>query len=83
MLLAPIFTPPLSYPPTCTVLHCAYPAGSVIPYPPPRPIAAWIVKELPLEYASWLVVIVVIYTAISMLLAAKHHEKDLTRSSNF
>jgi len=46
-------------------------------------IAAWIVKELPLEYASWLVVIVVIYTAISMLLAAKHHEKDLTRSSNF
>lgn len=33
-------------------------------------IAAWIVKELPLEYVNWLVVIVVIYTAVSMLHAA-------------
>ena len=33
-------------------------------------IAAWIVKELPLEYVNWLVVIVVIYTAVSMLYAA-------------
>jgi len=30
-------------------------------------IAAWIVKELPLEYVNWLVVVVVIYTAGSML----------------
>ncbi len=33
-------------------------------------IAAWIVKELPLEYVSWLVVVVVTYTAISMLYSA-------------
>ncbi len=33
-------------------------------------IAAWIVEELPLEYVSWLVVVVVIYTAISMLYSA-------------
>ena len=33
-------------------------------------VAAWIVKELPLEYVKWLVVIIVIYTAVSMLTAA-------------
>jgi uncharacterized membrane protein YfcA len=34
-------------------------------------IAALIVKELPLTYVRWLVVIVVLYTAISMLRSAK------------
>ncbi len=34
-------------------------------------IAALIVKELPLTYVRWLVVIVVIYTAVSMLRSAK------------
>ena len=33
-------------------------------------VAAWIVKSLPLEYVNWLVVVVAIYTAISMLYAA-------------
>jgi uncharacterized membrane protein YfcA len=39
-------------------------------------IAAWIVKELPLEYVSWLVVVVVIYTALSMLYAASLNALD-------
>jgi uncharacterized membrane protein YfcA len=34
-------------------------------------IAALIVKELPLTYVRWLVVIVVLYTALSMLRSAK------------
>ena len=34
-------------------------------------VAAWIVKELPVEYVNWLVVVVVIYTALSMLYAAQ------------
>jgi uncharacterized membrane protein YfcA len=34
-------------------------------------IAAYIVKSLPLEYVRWLVIIVVVYTAVSMLRAAK------------
>jgi uncharacterized membrane protein YfcA len=33
-------------------------------------IAAYIVKSLPLEYLRWLVVIVVIYTAFTMLRSA-------------
>lgn len=33
-------------------------------------IAAWIVKELPLTYVNWLVVVVVIYTSLSMLYSA-------------
>ena len=34
-------------------------------------IAAFIVKSLPLEYVRWLVVIVVSYTAITMLRSAR------------
>ena len=34
-------------------------------------IAALIVKQLPLTYVRWLVVIVVLYTAVSMLRSAK------------
>ena len=37
-------------------------------------IAAWIVKELPLAYVNWLVVVVVIYTAVSMLYSAGQTE---------
>ena len=33
-------------------------------------IAAFIVKSLPLEYLRWLVVIVVLYAALSMLRSA-------------
>ncbi|HEX2489947.1 MAG TPA: permease, partial [Blastocatellia bacterium] len=33
-------------------------------------IAAYIVKELDLKYVMWLVVVVVVYTAISMLRSA-------------
>ena len=38
-------------------------------------IAAWIVKELPLVYVSWLVVVVVIYTAVTMLYSASRPEE--------
>jgi uncharacterized membrane protein YfcA len=38
-------------------------------------VAAYIVKELPLEYVRWLVIIVVVYTAITMLLSARHEAK--------
>lgn len=41
-------------------------------------IAAWVVKLLPLEYVNWLVVIVVIYTAVSMLYAASKIEKPIS-----
>ena len=41
-------------------------------------IAAWIVKELPLVYVSWLVVVVVIYTAISMLYSASKADNTST-----
>jgi uncharacterized membrane protein YfcA len=37
-------------------------------------IAALIVKELPLTYVYWLVVAVVIYTAIGLLRAAGRHD---------
>jgi uncharacterized membrane protein YfcA len=33
-------------------------------------LAAYIVKELPLTYVRWLVIVVVIYTAITMLRSA-------------
>jgi uncharacterized membrane protein YfcA len=33
-------------------------------------IAAFIVKEMPLKYVFWLVIVVVLYTAITMLYAA-------------
>ena len=41
-------------------------------------VAAWIVKELPLGYVNWLVVIVVIYTAVSMLYAASKVETPIS-----
>ena len=41
-------------------------------------VAAWIVKELPLGYVNWLVVIVVIYTAVSMLYAALKIETPIS-----
>lgn len=41
-------------------------------------VAAWIVKELPLHYVSWLVVVVVIYTAVSMLHSATRIETPLS-----
>ena len=33
-------------------------------------IAAYLVKSMPLEYVRWLVIIVVVYTAITMLRSA-------------
>ncbi len=39
-------------------------------------IAAFIVKELPLSYVRWLVVIVVVYTALMMLRSAIGERKD-------
>jgi uncharacterized membrane protein YfcA len=36
-------------------------------------IAAFIVKQLPLLWLRWLVVIVVLYAAIAMLRAARSH----------
>ena len=42
-------------------------------------VAVWIVKELPLEYVNWLVVVVVIYTALSMLYAAFKSKPESTR----
>ena len=41
-------------------------------------VAAWIVKELPLEYVNWLVVIVVIYTAVTMLYTASKIEPPIS-----
>lgn len=43
-------------------------------------IAAFIVKELPLDYVRWLVVIVVVYTAVSMLRSASQ-ERARERSA--
>ena len=43
-------------------------------------IAAWIVKELPLVYVNWLVVVVVIYTAVSMLYSASRAEDSQIKS---
>ena len=42
-------------------------------------IAAWIVKGLPPAYLSWLVVVVVIYTAVSMLYSASQPEAQPTK----
>ena len=44
-------------------------------------IAAWIVKELPLVYVSWLVVVVVIYTAVTMLYSASQTEDSQIKSN--
>jgi uncharacterized membrane protein YfcA len=41
-------------------------------------LAAFIVKELPLDVVRWLVVAVVIYTALSMLRAARLEAKPST-----
>lgn len=45
-------------------------------------IAAWIVKELPLAYLNWLVVVVVIYTAVTMLYSASQPESNPPKASN-
>jgi len=42
-------------------------------------LAAFIVKELPLEVVRWLVVVVVIYTAVSMLLSARREKSAVAR----
>ena len=42
-------------------------------------IAAWIVKGLPPAYLSWLVVVVVIYTAVTMLYSASQPESQPTK----
>ena len=34
-------------------------------------VAAYVVKELPLYWVKWLVAVVVVYTAITLLLAAR------------
>jgi uncharacterized membrane protein YfcA len=39
-------------------------------------IAAYIVKSLPLDAVKWLVAIVVVYTAITLLRAAAREKKD-------
>ena len=38
-------------------------------------IAAFLVKALPLAYVRWLVVVVVVYTAVNMLMTASHEEE--------
>jgi uncharacterized membrane protein YfcA len=38
-------------------------------------IAAYIVKSLPLDAVRWLVILVVVYTAVTMLLAARLESK--------
>jgi uncharacterized membrane protein YfcA len=38
-------------------------------------IAAFLVKALPLAYVRWLVVVVVVYTAVNMLMTARHEEE--------
>jgi len=43
-------------------------------------IAAWLVKELPLDYVNWLVVVVVIYTAVTMLYSASRAEDSQIKS---
>jgi uncharacterized membrane protein YfcA len=42
-------------------------------------IAAWIVKELSTDYVNWLVVVVVIYTAVSMLYSASKADSTSTK----
>ena len=42
-------------------------------------IAAWIVKELSTDYVNWLVVVVVIYTAVSMLHSASKADSTSTK----
>lgn len=37
-------------------------------------VAAYIVKELPLQYVRWLVIVVVVYTAITLLLSAQREK---------
>ena len=43
-------------------------------------LAAWIVTGLPPAYLSWLVVVVVIYTAVTMLYSASQPESQPTKS---
>jgi uncharacterized membrane protein YfcA len=45
-------------------------------------IAAWIVKSLPLEYVNWLVVVVVIYVALSMLYSATRRESSSSENKS-
>jgi hypothetical protein len=42
-------------------------------------IAAFIVKQLPLVWVKWLVVGVVVYTAIAMLRSATKGTKEVTK----
>lgn len=44
-------------------------------------IAAYLVKEMPLEYVRWLVVIAVIYAALMMLRSAQAERQSAARSS--
>ncbi len=41
-------------------------------------IAAYIVKSLPLYYVRWLVIVVVVYTALTMLWSAAKEKKDVS-----
>ena len=41
-------------------------------------VAAYIVKSLPLGIVRWLVIVVVLYTAVTMLMSAAHEKKAAT-----
>ncbi|SEG06169.1 Uncharacterized membrane protein YfcA [Caloramator fervidus] len=43
-------------------------------------IAAYIVKELPLYWLKWLVIVVIVYTSITMFRAAKKHKEEINSS---
>ena len=45
-------------------------------------IAAYIVKELPLDILKWLVVVVITYTSITLLKAGMSDEKSVDKSVN-
>ena len=64
--------------PTCTVrfvrtgtFHLQAALGLAIGAVPAVLVAAFIVRSLPLSAVRWLVVIVVVYTAVSMLVTAR------------
>jgi len=47
-------------------------------------LAAYIVKELPLDMVRWLVIVVVVYTSVSMLWAARRDvSAELSLRSEF
>jgi uncharacterized membrane protein YfcA len=45
-------------------------------------LAAYIVKQLPLYYVRWLVIVVVVYTAAMMLKSAFSHESGMAGSTD-